>query len=700
MVKKRGSRYRWALFWLAPGFFVAGLLAPGHFIQGQTATVSYIGQIKPGASLAEVLLDIQPVSVSRVYHFSADPELERVYRLELPADPLKLAALRASPAFVYLEPETAVRAAEIATNDPEFTTDSSDAERQWWLEKTGVVTAWESTTGSKAVTVAVVDTGIDGKHEDLSDGRVGSGFASYCQVNDSASSQCLVHISATFGASENTDDNGHGTIVSGIIGAVANNGKGVAGINWNVRLLPVKVLGADGTGVSSDVAAGIVWATDAGADIINLSLGGTSIEGNAVLNQAIAYAYNKSVLVVAAAGNDAALSGADLDLSPVHPVCSDGKENMVLGVAAVDQNDKRALFSNFGRNCIDIAAPGVAYFNSRADQKGLVSTYYDPAQPTKNSLYVFASGTSVAAPIVSGIAALVAAKSPDLEGSALMGRLIASADNVDAVNQTACLGESCTGRLGAGRVNAEKALSTATFISNSLITDSSGRVYLIENGLKRLVSAAVFKQRGLKLGDAKVVSLSESELLPAGEPLPPLDGTLVKAAGVPTVFFVESGILRPVSLLAFRSFKFIFSQVVELAADEVSGYRLGRDLPSNDGALIKLEGVPAVYILSAGERRLLSAFTFRNLGLNFAEVTEVSAAEFEKYLLDEATPLQPPREGTLLKGDAAARIYVVEAGKLRTLSARAFLDRGYQYSQVNIVPESEVSVYKLGDDIP
>jgi hypothetical protein len=232
-----------------------------------------------------------------------------------------------------------------------------------------------------------------------------------------------------------------------------------------------------------------------------------------------------------------------------------------------------------------------------------------------------------------------------------------------------------------------------------LIAVSSGSIYLIENGFKRPVSNFVSKQRGFKPAEAKTVSLSEAELLPTGEQLPPLDGTLLKAAGVPTVFFVSGGILQPVSLLAFRSYQFAFNQVVELSAEEVSRYRLGRDLPPNDGALLKLESEPAVYILFAGQRRLLSAFTFRNWGLDFADVTTLSVTEFEKYPLDKNLPLQPPREGTLVKGDASATVYVVEGGKLRALTYRAFSDRGYQYSQVNIVPEAEINFYQLGPAI-
>ncbi|MBI4054089.1 MAG: S8 family serine peptidase [Candidatus Doudnabacteria bacterium] len=656
-------------------------------------------KVKNGASLASILPASRIISLTRVFHFSQDRELSHFFRLETPADPIFLESLAQNKNLEYFEREKALKASEIITSDPQFTTDSADLGRQWWLAKVQVTRAWEIATGTKDVTVAVLDTGINGKHEDLSDGRVGGGYASYCQVPASMAGQCLVHIASTVSAGENTDDNGHGTIIAGIIGAIPNNTKGIAGINWNVRLVPVKVLDSAGNGTSADVAAGIVWAADNGAQIINLSLGGAILEGPGVLSEAISYAYRKSVLVIAAAGNDSTLVGADLDTAAVYPVCSDGEKNHVLGVAAVDIKDRKAGFSNFGSKCIDLVAPGTTYFNSRDDQRGIISTYYDPKQPGKNNLYVFASGSSMAAPMVSGVAALLKSKYPDLGAVGLRSRLTASAADISAQNLDACAGQNCAGRLGAGRLDALGALQTVTFLSNSIIRDSAGQRYVIVDGLRRSISEFVFKQRGFVGEDIKEVSVSELELLPASDPFPPVEGTLLKSVSNPTVFVVRDETLLPLSFLAFRAHGYTFANVTTFSDKELGSYNFGSDLVPADGALLKLVGNPAVYYLKEGKRRLLSAFVFHALGLKFTDVVDVSNIEFERYREDSLVPLHPPPEGSLIKGEASATVYVIENGVRRPLSAQSFAARAYQFAQVNVLPESEMVGYQEGAPI-
>jgi len=696
---KRRKKYLWVvqgLFVISAVFGASALYASANDQNGQSGSI--VVKVRAGESLAHLTSGVSDRInlVSRVFPFSSVQELSRVYRLEVSSPGSVLADLSGINGFEYIQEDSVIKSAGIVTSDPEFTPDASDQTRQWWLSKIKVPEAWLVTQGSKEIDVAIIDTGIDGKHEDLNDGRVGSGYLTYCQVQGSTSGQCLVHISSVVAGGENTDDNGHGTIIAGIIGGIANNAKGIAGINWNVRLMPIKALNSSGSGISSDVAAGIIWAVDNGADIINLSLGGTSLEGNPVLNNAITYAYDKSVLVVAAAGNDSALVGADLDIQPVYPVCNDGANNMVLGVGAVDVNDKKASFSNYGRGCIDLVAPGAAYFNSREDQRGLVSTYFDPKQPTKNNLYVYASGSSMSSAIVAGVAALLKSKTPDLNAAALRNRLIASATNIDDLNADNCQGGSCTGRLGSGRIDAQKALQSTTFTANSLIRDSSKKVYLIEDGLRRSVGDFVFSQRGYRTQDIKDLSVTESELLPLGHPLPPLDGTLLRSQTDPTVFVVVAGVLQPASLLAFRSYGYSFSQVAVLSDGEISAYRKGPDLQPTNGALLKLIGQPAVYFLHEGKRRLISAFGFKSRSLKFSDVVELDQAAFDKYPEDLKVPLEPPQDGSLVKG-SDPRVYVFESGVLRALSAAAFAARSYQFSQVVQLPDSEVNNYTFGE---
>ena len=183
---------------------------------------------------------------------------------------------------------------------------------QYGLTNIHAPQGWDMSIGSAAVVIAVVDTGVDLTHPDLSPKLV----AGYDFVNGDAVPQ---------------DDNGHGTHVAGIAAAQANNGEGVAGVSWGARIMPVKVLSASASGSFADAAAGIIWATDHGAHIINLSLGGSSY--SQVFKDAIDYAYGKGVMLVASSGNN----GSGFVLYPA-------RFANVMSVGATDSNNVRASF--------------------------------------------------------------------------------------------------------------------------------------------------------------------------------------------------------------------------------------------------------------------------------------------------------------------------------------------------------------------
>jgi thermitase len=238
---------------------------------------------------------------------------------------------------------------------------------QWNLPVIGTEQGWKVTRGKKDIEIAVVDTGVDLHHPDLRNRLV----QGYNVIDDK---------------SEPDDDNGHGTHVAGIIASETNNNEGVAGMTWYSKIMPVKAMGAKGYGTTFDIAKGIVWAVDHGADVINLSLG--NYQPSKVLEEAVSYAYKNNVVMVSAAGND----GSD---QPTYP----SAYPEVLSVAAVDYDGRRASFSNYG-DYIDIAAPGVY----------IPSTYF-------NQQYAALSGTSMAAPHVAGLAALIKSANPDLTSS-------------------------------------------------------------------------------------------------------------------------------------------------------------------------------------------------------------------------------------------------------------------------------------------
>ncbi|MED4955131.1 S8 family peptidase [Paenibacillus macerans] len=244
------------------------------------------------------------------------------------------------------------------------------SEYQWNLPVTETNRGWKLSKGSNDVIVGIVDTGVDLKHPDLQ-GRLLKG---YNVINPDKAP---------------TDDVGHGTHVAGIISANVNNGEGIAGMMWGGKILPVKALDKSGSGTTYSVAQGIIWATDHGAKVINMSLG--NYADAQFLHEAIKYAYNHDVVLIAATGNDNTER-------PGYPAAYPE----VLSVSATDFNLKKASFSNYG-DYIDVMAPG----------ESIASTYPD-------NQYAALSGTSMASPHVAALAALIRSINPDLKNTEVM----------------------------------------------------------------------------------------------------------------------------------------------------------------------------------------------------------------------------------------------------------------------------------------
>ncbi len=253
------------------------------------------------------------------------------------------------------------------------------------LKKMRLPLAWDATVGSSQVIAAVLDSGVDYTHDDLeSNISTNPGEIPSNGVDDDTNGfiDDVRGYDFVDQDADPMDENGHGTHCAGIIGAKGNNGLGVVGVNWKVGLLPVRVLNTAGRGASSDIAAGIIYAVDRGASVINLSLGSSSF--SQVVEDAIQYALERDVLVVVAAGNN----GKDNDKTPVYPASS-SKSN-VIAVAASTGGDTLASFSNYGLESVDVAAPG----------DRILST-------VPGNGYDVLDGTSMAAPHVTGLAALL-----------------------------------------------------------------------------------------------------------------------------------------------------------------------------------------------------------------------------------------------------------------------------------------------------
>jgi hypothetical protein len=278
---------------------------------------------------------------------------------------------------------------------------------QWDMRKIGMEAVWDVTTGSPEIIVAVLDTGVDAGHPDLG----GNVLPGYDFVNDDPDA---------------SDDSSHGTYISGVIAAIGNNGEGVAGMAWRSRILPVKVLDKQGLGPDAAVAKGVIYAVENRARIVNIS-SGTPFPSR-LLEEAIRFAERRNVLVVAAAGNT-----GDRGNEVVYP----GAYPTVLAVAATDEDDEVPPFSQ-RHPYVAVAAPGVAVAGTGWRASG-------------NGPYILSSGTSAAAPHVSGLAALLLALRPELTTTEIRRLILESADLVGP--------EPRETTVGAGRINAARTIS-------------------------------------------------------------------------------------------------------------------------------------------------------------------------------------------------------------------------------------------------
>jgi len=314
-----------------------------------------------------------------------------------------------------------------SSNDPSLS-------QQWSIPKMKVDTAWDTTKGDPSVIIAVIDTGVDVDHPDLM-----SNFVSgYNTINNTANAD---------------DDHNHGTHVAGIAAGVIDNSAGIAGIAGKSKIMPIKAMGSDGTGQMSDVIEGIYWATDNGAKVINMSLGFSAPSAPKSLQDAVDYAYGKGVVIVAAAGNDN--TG-----TPRYPAAL----NHVIAVAATDSNDKKASFSNFG-NHIDVAAPGV----------NILSTL-------KDGQYGMMNGTSMAAPNVSGVVALIMAHNPSMTPGQVETLLTSTSTDLGAPKKDSIFGYGLVNAFAAlnGKVATEAPAASNIIVTNNGNADDSVSV----SGLK------------------------------------------------------------------------------------------------------------------------------------------------------------------------------------------------------------------------
>ena len=437
----------------------------------------------------------QPGMEWRLFSFASEAELEQAKAK------LSLAGIQHEPDYLL--------SIDLTPNDPRYS-------EQWGLHNTGqdggtpdadidAPEAWDITTGSSEIVVAVIDGGIDYTHPDL-DANIwmNSGEIPNNNMDDDNNGYVddihganFITFPPAVNPGDPLDDNGHGTHVAGIVGAVSDNNQGVAGVNHQVRLMALKFINSEGTGLTSDAVTAIDYAIAHGAHVINASWGGGAFLQS--LQDAIQRANDAGILFVASAGN----SAANNDITLHYPSSYDVPN--VVAVAATDRDDALADFniggSNFGAMSVDLGAPG----------KAILSTL-------PNNMYDTFSGTSMAAPHVAGTAALLLAQNSGLTPQQLKANLMFSGDpNTDLSAKTV------TGR----RLNAHAALTAIEALPQLVINDVS----VIEGDS---VDKTVVFNVGLLGVTSDVVTVDYATMdgsATAGSDYQAVSGTLTFAAG-------------------------------------------------------------------------------------------------------------------------------------------------------------------------
>ena len=396
-----------------------------------------------------------------------------------------IAELKKNPNVLYAEPNYVLSAFKDGTgpSDPFFS-------QQYAPQKTQAVAAWSLWKPTTAVTLAILDTGVDSAHPDLTKKMLRDAKGAVLGYN------------ATDKSSNALDDHEHGTHCAGIAAAEGNNGIGIAGIaGWGasatnyVQIMPVKVLDSSGSGYTSWVSDGIIWATDHGAKVISLSLGGP--DQNATLDSALAYAWSKGAIVVAAAGND----GVNTKYYPA------GSAH-VISVGATDSNDGLTYFSNWG-DWVKVAAPGLNIYST-----------------LPNGAYGYLSGTSMACPHVAGEAALLMAQYPALSNDGISALILAQTDPVAPGSHAIAS--------GAGRINVYKALTAAGGNGNGGSTGGGNPAPTPSQALQLALTPATVVGGGKTIATltlALPASTSGLTVQLSGGPLAPYSGSVIIASG-------------------------------------------------------------------------------------------------------------------------------------------------------------------------
>ena len=439
--------------------------------------------------------------------------------------PEAIARYKRNPNVVYAEPDYQVQAIDTTPSDPMWS-------QQWDMTKIQAPAAWDKQTNAGDVVVAVVDTGIASNHPDL-------------QANLWTDPVTLAHGFTCIGGTctaGGDDDYGHGTHVAGTIGAAVNNGTGIAGINWVVKLMSMKFLDSSGSGSISDAVVAFNKIAELKTNGVNIRVTNNSWGGGGYtqsLKDAMAQVESLGILDVCAAGNN----GANADVSPLYPAAYDNRG--IVSVAASDSNDASAYFSNIGLASVDIAAPGVSTLSTVPTG---TCSLCDP------SGYKLLSGTSMATPHVTGVAAALFHVNPSATAANIRDVILDPA-SYDALTDSRLKVTTTTG----GRLNFAKALN------NPLLSSPKLNNFPAVSPLSNITANS---------GDQ--ISLTASGSDPDNDPLtlgwaPLVSGSAIYAQQLNNIFPTPPLNTNPVSFSAPSLARLAFARYVASVADGRGG---------------------------------------------------------------------------------------------------------------------------------
>jgi hypothetical protein len=509
--------------------------------------------------------------------------------------------------------------------------------QQGYLDYINIRQAWDIAKGN-GVVVAVLDSGVDINHPDLkfniwknTDEIAGDGI-------DNDRNGYIDDVNGWDFVDSDNDPSpvvdgeydklaiSHGTAISGVISAVGNNGRGMIGVAFNSKIMPIRILEGNGEGFVDDLVAAIEYSIEKGADVINLSLVGDT--RSQMLEEVIERAHKNGVVVVAAAGNTLSVDGGnDLDGDPMYPVCYGNSDpDTVVGVSSISSSGIKSSFSSYGSECVDVSALGEGISNL---------SYHDPDNGLEDEYSYNWAGTSFSTALVSGVAALIKSNNQSLTADQVMTALVSGSSDVDKNNYL------YTGELGAGALDALGSLTADVGpLQGRLIKlENLSAVYYVNGNTRHLFSnEKVFFSwyRGSWVDqDIEIVLQDEFDSYSSGNNITIRPGTnLIKFQNSNRVYTVSTGgILHYASIdILDNLYDDHENRTIAMQNGFESDYKRGNPLDGSyypSGTLIRYDDSSDIWYIDDNQKRKLENNAFDLNGFKDEYIVGVISPNFD-----------------------------------------------------------------------